>query len=613
MRVVKVDIQDLPDFGLKSIQMDRLGPVVILAGKNGAGKSRLLGRLNAWATEAISPFGPQSKWDAGIRGHLAIDDASTGLWKRADVQVQVEDRWRQSPTIWRNMFDLEFDSQGSPSFVHFVPKQLAMIDPAELPPNVLRSRSAQLDNIGIESLNENALSRIQTFQNRWHNARHQDSNISTDDRNNATDQYNSLNSIIKRFLGAELRRNTDGDATLFGFPIGKAHFSDGQKILLQFCTAVHAQASKLSELIVLMDEPENHLHPGAMLDAITAIKNALTNGQLWIATHSIPLLAHFDPEAIWWMHDGGVQHAGSQPEKVLLGLIGDDDRISRLGDFLGLPAALAACNFAYQCLLPPAVLNTGPDDPQTTQIASVLTTHYPNEMLRVLDFGAGRGRLVSALRECGTDLERVKTRIDYRAYDTSSAYREDCEAAIARLYGTADHRYFTRETDLRAQVDAHSVDVIVMCNVLHEIDPEKWLSLFSEHSLIRQLLKPDGFLLLVEDMGMRIGEKAHQHGFLVMDTAELKTFFKITENDVSFKVNDARKDGRLKAHLIPANCLGRATNVTLRETLEQVKHLAGEEIKALRMKEPGYREGRKHALYVHQLANATLALESLGK
>lgn len=511
----------------------------------------------------------------------------------------------------QNFYDLTVIGEDIPSIVHFVPKDVNLFDPATATPDVLIRKSHAVEKLGIYEIAANTLARIQAVQNRDREARHPISEAPEAEKAKAISTYESLNSLIGRFLGQRLGRDLNGEATLFGFPLGKAPLSDGQRILLQFCVAVHAQADKLSELIVLMDEPENHLHPKAMLDAISAIEKALTNGQLWIATHSVPLLAHFDPDSIWWMHDGTIQHAGSQPEMVLRGLIGDDERIDRLGDFLGLPAALAANNFAHQCLLPPAVVTTGSDDPQTSQIARLLAQYRPGEKMRVLDFGAGRGRLVSALREGATDLEAAKARIDYRALDSSDKYRTECEAAIARLYGSADQRYFTEERDIRAQLDSESVDVVVMCNVLHEIDPLEWLKLFSKGGVIRHLLRPDGFLLVVEDLEMRVGEKAHQRGFLVLDTADLKRLFGILETDSGFKV-DADRDGRLKAHLIPAAYLHRINAETLRKALEQVKQLAGEEIAKLRRQEASYRNGRRHALHVHQLANATLALEHLG-
>ncbi len=57
MQITDIDIPELPAFGLKAIRMERLGRVVVLAGKNGAGKTRLLGRLNAWTNEKLSAPG----------------------------------------------------------------------------------------------------------------------------------------------------------------------------------------------------------------------------------------------------------------------------------------------------------------------------------------------------------------------------------------------------------------------------------------------------------------------------------------------------------------------------------------------------------------------------
>jgi hypothetical protein len=153
-----------------------------------------------------------------------------------------------------------------------------------------------------------------------------------------------------------------------------------------------------------------------------------------------------------------------------------------------------------------------------------------------------------------------------------------------------------------------------MCNVFHEIDPVNWGALFGEDGLIRYMLKPDGFLLLVEDTEMRVGEMAHQRGFLVLDTAELKALFLIQEADQQFLVDDARGDGRLKAHLIPSAYIARLTHNSVRTAIEHVRHLAVEEIKNLRASTDAYsyRSGRKHAFYVQQLANAQLALELIG-
>jgi SAM-dependent methyltransferase len=512
------------------------------------------------------------------------------------------------------MYRLIFDSKEEPNFVHFVPKDISLADPNEFTPNNILGRATVVENVGVQFLNENVLARIQVIQNRWWNASHQNATATKDEKEMAIANYKGLCELVERFLGTKVTRSLNDQAQLFGLPIGASQLSDGQKVLLQFCVAIHAQADKLSKLIVLMDEPENHLHPGAMLDAIVEIEKTLTDGQLWISTHSIALLAHFDPDCIWWVEEGTVQHAGSQPEKVLRGLVGDSDRIGKIGDFLGLPASLAVNNFAHQCLLPPAVVANGMDDPQNKQIRQLLEKHRAGETLRIVDFGAGRGRLVSAIRENSSgEIGQTKQRIDYLAYDKSPEFGEGCKAAIARLYGDSNNRYFNEEKILRATIERRSVDVLVLCNTLHEIDPMEWIAMFSKEGIIQWLLKPDGFLLIVEDMEMRVGEKAHQRGFIVLDTADIRALFNIKEKQVGFITDDARKDGRLKAHLVPASCVGNVTGESLKAALRQLKHLAKEEIKKLRQNNPSYRQGRKHAFFVQQFANAELALEVLGE
>ncbi len=240
----------------------------------------------------------------------------------------------------------------------------------------------------------------------------------------------------------------------------------------------------------------------------------------------------------------------------------------------------------------------------------MLAKHKPGERIRILDFGAGRGRLISALREGIQDKAVLAERIDYRAFDPDESNHAECESAIARVYDNAQDRLFHSEKDLGAKLDPKSVDVVVMCNVLHEIDVTEWLGLFGEESLICTLLRDDGFLLVVEDTEMRVGERAHQRGFLVLDTAGLKTLFAITESETRFIRDDARGDGRLQAHLIPKQCLANATSESLKAALKQVQRLAMEEIRNLRREPADYRRGRRHAFHVQQLANAQLGLSS---
>jgi len=623
MKITKIDIPKSNQFGLDAITMERLGEVVILAGKNGAGKTRLLDMIHGWTKIKIVLSQNLSLTLARACEVFWLIPAAKQFthlprngWWQDDIAIeQYTNHYKCSKeVIQKNFYELDFDSVSIPEIVKFVPKNVSLIDPNGFNKIDLQTSAETVKTIGVSNLSRGSLAHIQALQDKWREVTHQFFSGEESDKAKIIKDYTNLKDMIKIFLGADLDRNNNSDATIFGLPIGQAKMSDGQKILLQFCVAFHAQVDNLSELIILMDEPENHLHPSAMLDVINKFKKVLPNGQIWIATHSIPLLANFDPDCIWWMDDGKVKHVGSQPEIVLQGLLGDDDRIEKLHDFLGLPAVLAANNFAYQCLLSPNVTSQGLDDPQTSQIRKVILNSLGDKTLRVFDFGAGRGRLLSTIHEALQ--AELSQKIDYYAFDISNKYRYECKATITRIYkNDPTNRYFLTEREVLSKLDKNSVDVIVMCNVLHEIDPSEWLPLFGENGILRQLLKHDGFLLLIEDTEMRIGEKAHSRGFLVLDTAELKTLFSITENDKDFAMDDARGDGRLKAHCIPASCLKEISKESLHSSLTQLSHLAIEELKKMRATNYSYsyRNGRKHAFYTQQFTTAQLVLESLGQ
>ncbi len=563
MRITKLNIPCSEQTGLGSIAMERLGDIVILSGKNGSGKTRLLDGIQSFRYELeyqAEDLGLAQFLNKRKQTHRNMSTLEL-LWKSCNekgeefsyIRAFIEKQMKPLHGILKQFTLDSYDD--IPQLKAFVPKALELISQNYFSKNQMAEHERNAKTSSILRLNEAALSYIQVMQDRWYNVTHQNYSGDVSVKEKCILEYNQICEMIKVFLDAKLTRNENGDAVIFGFPIGKAKMSEGQRVLLQFCVAFHAQADNLSKIILLMDEPENHLHPSAMLDVINKLREILTEGQIWIATHSIPLLANFDPACIWWMENGTVKHRGLQPEVVLQGLIGDDNRIGKMHDFLGLPATLAANRFAHQCLFKPSVSDAGQGDPQTQQIQRiVLETLEANGRLRILDFGAGRGRLIEAINEeCSPE---QKERIDYYAFETSPTHRKECELNIASMYdGSNIQRYFCSERELLSKLDRNSFDIIVMCNVLHEIDPGKWLSVFGETGICGSFLKSSGFILLVEDTLMPMGENAHSYGFLVLDTPELKELFSIGENETRFIASDARGDGRLKAHCIPASCV----------------------------------------------------------
>jgi predicted ATPase len=612
---------EVDDVALNQIQLERLGQFVLLAGANGSGKSRLLNKLE-WFVNA---YENSRRNVSNVEQSLAANENALNTATADSPEI---DRYRENIKSLKGQFDLIHNRvkirdglQQTIRVVRFVPKQLTLSDPHQHPTALLLQQHASMRSINVDGLHGSCLGYIQQTQNRWREATYPDYSGSAEEKQEAIVQYKSLNDLLLQLLKVKLSRDVDGRATLFGKPIAQSSLSDGQKIILQFCTLVHAQGATLSKTVFLLDEPENHLHPSAVIELLESVRKSAGDCQFWIATHSVPLIAYIasiEPMSVWYMDDGKASNAGRSPEKVLRGLLGDDERIAHLREFTGLPAQLAETNFAAQSLLPPAVVEGGESDPQVEQISKLLRDKFTARAIVVLDYGAGKGRLLDGMASFSAENSRkIADWVNYYAYDEFDSDQALCKSVIKSSYPYSNiKRYFANADDFHSNKDDGSIDVVVMCNVLHEISPKNWTTeLFGARSLIMRALSDLGYLLIVEDQRIPVGEKAHEHGFLVLDTLHLKTLFSITEQDIEgklFLVDDARGDERLKAHLIAKCLLSRITDITRRKAIEELKSTAKVQIKKLRVQTPNYKTGQLHGFWLQQLANAQLYLDEVG-
>ena len=634
MKITKIDIPKTSGIndGLEDIKMTKLENVVLIAGKNGSGKTRILNKI--FSTFSTKPRKSMLERLLIDKSNILTNIASyqetisylepqleglTRISERERIQNQIDDYKRNIRDQERALNEgeiqqkwalIETDIQSETySFVRFVPKSLDLQDCNSFSKGQIISYASEIDNVGIENLPLGVFAKIQVIQDEWFNATHQSTQIEEEERSKYIADYEKLQALIKIFLNSNITRNIKGDATLFGFPMGQSNLSDGQKILLQFCLAIYSQEESLKDLILVLDEPENHLHPSVIIETIERIQKCVFNGQIWIATHSIPLLAHFDPSLIWYVENNKIEYAGKIPEKVLHSLLGSEDEVARLQDFISLPSQYATSRFAFECLFEPRVVLTDSNDPQSLQVRTDLLELTKNGKLRILDYGAGKGRLISNIVGLDEDSqEKLIENIEYIAYDKFPDDKEDCEGALIKAYGTYEKKYFNDFTGLLSVYNKDSFDVVIMCNVLHEIDPKEWLKLFQNGGIISNLLSESGILLLVEDHQIPIGEKAYQKGFLVLDTPQLKDLFKIPEIEIDFKITDKRGDGRLKAHQIPKRYLTKIDAGSRLEAIRSMSDTAREKILEIREKEKNYRNGKLHGFWTQQFANAQLNL-----
>lgn len=568
MRITSIDQAKAPtDDGLAPIAMRQLRRIVLLSGPNGSGKSRMLTRVQ----------------NGGQPSHRAN---------------------------WGRGFQFE-GTQIAP--VQFVSKNLALSDPAAMTAKDALAKANSAETPGANHLASSALAYIQRVQTHAWNASHQDSPETDSVKRQKVENYKSLCDMVETVLGVQLGSNLDNIVTLFGKPIAEAALSDGQRALLQWCAALHAQGAKLQELVLLMDEPENHLHPESMISTIERIVDANRNGQVWIATHSVPLIAalykrHSDDLSVYYMSDGVAGFAGERPERILRSLMGGEANIEALREFIDLPEVFATNRFAAQCLnVPDVVASQTPNDPQ---VAIVDQDAVANPTVcNLLDFGCGKGRVLdSLLARHGDDLQKV---LNYVGWDVGDSNKPECERVLERAYGTAQNRWFCDRQELAANYPSGSFDRVLMCNVLHEIDPTDWVSTFNATSIVTECLSDNGALLLIEDYLMPKGEYAHPFGFIVLDTQALQKLFSVDNTTDQITVSDER-NGRIKGHLVPKSLLANVTTDSLKLALEFAQRNAQEQVQGLRNSPTAdFRSGRAHGFWVQQYANTTLAIQQL--
>ena len=635
-------------FGLKDIKLPKLGKHVVLAGPNGAGKSRILrsliqinktnrrGLVVAKQQQRVyqqALIQQQNELDAYHRTPaLALSQTEQGNYeslKQNKIQYQNQlKELQRTTTIFdaiRSLNDVELQ------IISYSVRSVELPSIEQYSPHEMRSRHEQMTTPGAENAAQFTSAYVKQVLMQGFNASHQNRAQTPDDAKFLC-QSKKLIGLLDELLGPGAKPNYEvaGYISLFGRKDYETQLSDGQKVLLQLGCALHAQGAQLSDAVIFLDEPENHLHPAALVEVIDRLDELTPNGQIWMATHSVPLIAHLaakDANCIWYVENGSVEHAGKKPEKVLNGLMGGVNGAQELQNFTLLPSQLAISRFLAECLESPDVVSSNIKDPQTNGIANLIKTQRESlsklKKYRVLDFGAGKGRLLSSLAASSNiSDEEVKPPIpawlDYIAYEPSESDELDCRNEIAAVYGNTDNpsRYAHCLSEIETNFDPASFDLIVMCNVLHEIQPEEWLKLFGAQGTLTKLLKVTGGLLVVEDYQIPVGELAHRYGFLLLNELELKKLFSWSEDDransliVRSTSSEPRYRDRLVMHWLAQPLLGNVTNSSRRSAIEQLKLTACATVmKQQKLAGESIRDGHSYALAAQTYANASIWLD----
>ena len=146
-----------------------------------------------------------------------------------------------------------------------------------------------------------------------------------------------------------------------------------------------------------------------------------------------------------------------------------------------------------------------------------------------------------------------------------------------------------------------------MVNVLHEIHIKFWTKTLNK---LKKSLNKDGFVAIIEDTELPIGELPNEHGFLILGKEELNI---LLGNGISFiDSNIERYKNRIICGIIQKNEMNSITKNVLIKTLEIFKTNSLKSIIEYRnISEPELSLGRLYALKANLYMNSELASKFL--
>ncbi len=359
-------------------------------------------------------------------------------------------------------------------------------------------------------------------------------------------------------------------------------FSPGQLMLFYMAIFFSLQENDNKKVIIL-DEPESHLHPEAAIQLFEGIKNLKGVEAIWIATHSIFLIPEVRFENIVYFDGGRLQkREHAIYANVITSMLGKYQDES--SEFLVSVPEWQYSTFMAQCFLDPPVVDT--IDPKDEQVLKFIESIKKKSEISVLDFGGGNGRLGFSLQVA--NCANVKNII-----------YEICDLKISDEVKNANYKTYE---DISVIPDGR-YDYIVMMNVLHEIEPENWPLLFHN---ISQKMKEDSYLIFSEVHILSEGERPHRSGYMVLGIEELREMFSADLKEVGPPKKVSKKEKTICVPIKRAY-LENVSEATVVSAIRLLEKRSYKSIKKIRADDD---QKRQYAFFAQQYLNAKLYLES---
>lgn len=299
MKITEVNLTEniTHPLGLSQVSMKKIGDMVLLAGKNGSGKTRILNLIKQQASNLPNFISQQENaknniknWEQEIEEQhiqkLQIEkeienciDAVNRYKEKFKTQTQleqqltersikhfelrtlshkkqIEDLPKRKELLGQEIEKHKFIAE-SPipiicekhhqniAVIDFVPNRIELEDWVNHSKMEWMNRANTAKNPGIFQLYQATIPLIQQISETYFNITHPMANFSKEEIEAATSDYERLQNIINSFLGLRIGWDKHSYSTLFGKPIAEAQLSAGQKVLLQLCVAIFAQGGNL--------------------------------------------------------------------------------------------------------------------------------------------------------------------------------------------------------------------------------------------------------------------------------------------------------------------------------------------------------------------------------
>ena len=626
--------------GIKPINIQRLSNVIAFIGKNGSGKTRILDLIEK------NPLLMDTKF-ANIP--TEINSALTKLEKIKRLDILQKEKIRHpynntvlveimslQNTLGQHVSDVNNNSARISDLIskkyirrikyeeisilqEIIEKSVEQDSFKELIENTIKENNYN----ELMSINKGALKYLRNLPHKLVADKHE---CEEDNKNflskDSYKKFDSLKRYIKTFLNKELdwdksssdRRMLDtqdgglnvtykGFFKLNGREFNYSEFSNGEKILFSYAILFflieQSQKINIKESILIIDEPELHLHADCEIDLINKLREVISEkGQLIIATHSINILSTLKYEEIFVVKDGEIFHPSSKSFALSLSeLIPMEEKVDRLSDLLYSIDNLSFVNFVSQCFSEPeAIKLIKEDDLQLASIKNMIKTKKNiNSQMLFLDFGAGRGRILKGLLSDNGIFPKLK----YNALEPKKeCHSELTELGITKLY--SDY----------IELPDNTFDFILLSNVLHEIPVTSWEITLNK---VISSLKDNGSLMIVEPRTLFKGEKIDGSGFIVLSEEEIQILFKLPNNLQSFYTEDSKE--KITAVMIQKSDLTNTDNESIKNALIKLQENSLKNAEELMSNQEDtadkYAYGRKMAFYSMQSINAQICLKKI--